>query len=367
MTNFQTMFFAFAKDMNRSFLACLLSSNVVVGILAYGLGSRAGLQTEQDYPNAAIVQSGSLLAPRDLQHGEAAKRSAPNLENSPPLQPQAVAGQGLRHRLAGLMQRVDTMDDAAVLATLKQIRHQPAGPDKRLAQEVLLARYGELDPETALTYVGTLVGDDYRAGVQTVMSAWTNADPVAAADYFLDHQDDFGVLDDELQSMAGTVAAEWARQDSSAALDWATDLPAEISGEAYGRIAAELVRQDPTRAIAALSAMEPGFEQTEMLESMIDQWAYQDPQSAASWTLSNTDGGDQLRAVTSLMNAWMTTDPMDASTWLADLDNGAVKDTAILSLMQSRAVARDPEAAAAWSSVIQDDALRQILNPTPSP
>ena len=343
----------------------LVSTNVAATVLGYWLGS-TNLSPSQ--VQAAVAANPSLIpttdrlaAPLTSSSVGSPQNADASSESSPSLRPQAMAGMGLRGRMEVLMQRVDGMNDREVLAALKGIRHHPDSPDKAMAQQMMLARYGELDPETALTYAQTLVGDEYREATSTIMTAWTNRDPFAAAAHYTENLDDFGIIDANQKAVAGVIAEEWARSDSESALDWATELPPEVSGEVYGRVAAELVRHDPARAVAALDTLEPGFERTEMLESLVDQWAYQDPRSAADWMLANTSGDDQLRATTSLMNAWMDANPMEASQWLGNLSDGPVKDNAILALTQSRAVARDPDAAAAWSSTIQNEALRESV------
>ena len=264
----------------------------------------------------------------------------------------------MRQRLRELADRIETMDIKEVLASLKKLRPQPGGPDKLMAEQMLLARYGELDPQTALTYVETLAGVEYETSGLTVMSAWTASDPEAAAAHYRENLDDFGILDDHQRVTAGMVAAEWARQDPEAALTWAEELPTDVRGEAYGRIASQIVTEDPTRATAMLATMEPGLERKEMMGTLVSQWAYQDPQAAADWVINHTTGSEQSHGVSSLMTAWMVANPLDASTWVGRLDDGATKDSAIVALTQSRAVSSDPVAAIAWSESIQDPNLR---------
>lgn len=345
-------------------IALVVVSNLLVGVLGFWIGTQRSLTTlteaaqassrhEQTPISATLSRSSSE---RNVNSSRAI--TSPSVKNGPP-------ANTLRGRFAAVLQGVEKMDDRSVLQALKALRHLPEHPDKQLAQQVMLARYGELDPETALSYVSTLVGKDYREGTATVLSAWTAQDPEAASAYFQENLDDFGVVDAHQKALAGTIASEWTRQDADAALDWAASLPPEVSGEAYGQVAAELVRQDPAQAVAALDTLETGFERAEMLESMVRQWAYVDPQAAAAWMLDATQGTDQLAATTQLMNAWMDTDPMSASTWLSQLENGPVKDQAIVALTQSRAVARDPEAAAAWSAAIEDPSVRASIKAAP--
>ena len=165
-------------------------------------------------------------------------------------------------------------------------------------------------------------------------------------------------FDSSQAAVAGTLAAEWARQDPDSVLEWADSLPDDLRGEAFGRIMAQMSHEDLDEATELLGSIAPGGERTGMLQTLVDQWAHQDPGEAANWVMENTDNTDRLEAVESLMGAWMTSSPMEASRWLAELPEGGVKDGAILAMTASRAVQRDPEANVAWSASIQDPTLR---------
>lgn len=270
----------------------------------------------------------------------------------------AIASSPLSQRLQSLMESTSEMDATAVLASLKALRHQPHDSDSALTTQALLARYAELDPETALTYVAKLGGQEYELGHLTVMSTWASVDPEAASAYYEEQADEFGIFDANQRDTVGAIAGEWATQDLEGALEWAENLSPDVQGDAYQRIMSEVLQQSPDQALALLNSMPQGLERREMLGTLAGQWTHQDPQAATQW-LNSLSAEDQFTAMPKMMTAWMQSDPMSASQWLAQYPSGSAKDQSILAMTQSTVLARDPEAALAWSASIEDPQLRQ--------
>ena len=343
--------------MKSSILWFTLVTHVMAGVYGYRLGMAR--MASEHVLKFSYQADRSLLAAIPNQQVRLSPKTAPQPDALPSSMPQAMAEQGFRGRLDRWMAATESMDSPDVLAYLQALRHRPGTSDGLMAQQLLLARFAELDPKTALSYVDSLQGFHHEMGQQTVISAWAAKDPVEAARYFDSLIGDVDTFDSsQSAATAGTLAAEWARQDPDRALEWADSLPDDLRGEAFGRIMAQLSQDDLGEAAELLTAMEPGYERTGMLETLVDQWAHRDPEEAAGWVLEHTEDADRLIAVESLMGAWMISSPMDASRWLAELPDGEAKDSAILAMTASRAVQRDPEANVAWSAAIQDPALR---------
>lgn len=260
-------------------------------------------------------------------------------------------------RLQQALADTATMDAKEVLQALRELRHHPAGSEKLLGEQALLARYAEVDPETALTYVDRLGGLDHSLGKRTVMSSWAASDPESASAYYDEQADDFGVFDDDQRATAAAIAAEWAEQDLDSAMGWVETLSPEVQGEAYQRIMAQAVLADPQRAIELIGTMPDGIDRREMLGTLANQWTHQAPAEAGAW-LATLNESDQLTAMPAIVESWMQTDPMSASKWLAQAPDSAAKDLSIAAMTQSVALRRDPEAAVAWSTMIQDPATR---------
>lgn len=262
-----------------------------------------------------------------------------------------------RQRIEAWVEEVDVMNDKDVLGALKALKHRPEGTDRLLAEQVLLARYAELDPETALTYVDGLRGQRYDMGRQTVMRAWATSDPEAASAY-VDREGDWLPLPDDVwRSTAAMVAGEWAGQDVGAAMEWVASLPTELQGDAYRRMAAQAVVEDPASAVNLLASVPHGVDRQEMLQAMVGQWVEVESEAAGAWVMGLNEV-DQQVALPEMTRAWMQTDPRGASEWLAQIPAGRAKDEAIMVMTTSPTLVRDPEAAMAWSAVIQDPTMR---------
>lgn len=336
-------------------LTVLLLSNLLVGAVCYWFGSgRAPSSPSQ--PTQPVSSSLLSAAPSNLTRDSNPAPSqtvSPSPSSSPT---EAVAGQGYRGRVEANIANIGNMDTEEVMAELRALQYLPGSPDTIITQQMLLARLTELDPENAIRYATTLRDE---MSVLSVMNAWTAADPKAASAYLLDHYEDFSIDDVDRSVAAGSIAAEWARQDSEAALAWAATLPDDVRAEAYGRIVAQLTTEDPSSATAVLEELPPGRDRLETLMTMVDQWAYQDPQAAAQWVVEQTDGVEQRQGSATLMTAWMGVAPLEASEWLGGLPEGTAKDSAIIAMTQTDMVSRDPEANAVWSASIQDPTLRE--------
>ncbi|MEZ5329567.1 MAG: hypothetical protein R3F19_31360 [Verrucomicrobiales bacterium] len=324
----------------------LVLTHLALAGLAFLFG-RSGTSDASSSPRQVNASSGFSLV-----------ESEPNVsagEDSLSTQPDFVG------RVGQESSRIDQLATAEVLSELKDRRYLPGNASNFLAQQLLLARYAALDPETALTFVDSMSGLDHEFGLQTVMQAWAADDPTAAAAYFVENRKDFGETWEDQGSVAGNLAAEWARQSSADAIEWATRLPKGLQGEVVARTIAAIAQEDPFEAANAALAMEPGDAQREGVKTLASQWAYQDPNAAAAWVQSSTEGKEQAEATASVTQAWMRDDPMGASAWVAALPEGSTKDAAILAMTESRHLRRDLEAAAVWSSAIQDERLRDEL------
>ncbi len=333
----------------------ILLSLTVSHLAAVAVSYQLGLRNQTELSLADAAPSSSILSDRRKRISSPAEGGGSRFHPSPIPQ----KGEAFSHRLEDFWNETISMEPDDLLTSLKQLRHQPHSADKLLKEQALLARYAEVDPETALTYVARLGGFNHDLGNLTVMSSWAAHDPESASAHFEDEADAFGILDENQRETAGAIAAEWAARDLEAAMDWVAGLSPDVQGEAYSRIMAQAVAENPEAALALLDAMPQGLDRREMVETLAGQWAHQDPHATTAW-LAALDPSDQITAMPHLMTSWMQSDPMTASAWLANVPAGAVKDSGIVALTLSPSLLRDPEAAMAWSTAIQDPSTRAL-------
>lgn len=318
----------------------------------------AGWSLHTAAPNDA-VSSASAASPR-LRPGNF--RSLPAAANPRSAEPAVLSlskRPGPAGRIASLLLHAETLDAPGTLAALKALDLQSPGTDISTARQILLARYADLDPETALTYVDTLSAEDRTTSALTIMNTWAARDPRAAAAHLEAGIGSFGISEEDAALSAAGIAATWAAQDMAAATQWVGGLSEDLRAAAIPALTGTLAATDPARAAALAAALPAGSEQAAALSSVALQWGQTDPRSTASWIRTLSDSSAQTAAAASLVNAWMQSDPSAASQWVNTLPNGALRDNAIVALTHSPAIRNDAESAVAWASSIKDVQLRE--------
>lgn len=334
-------------------LLLLALAIAVLCILSYSAGFKRAASRQPETTAAPTMETTSLQPPPAPAPKEVAPPVPKAATPTPPREPA-----GLRGRIAKFSHEIGQMDAKAVLKSLKELSEQTPGPDRLISQQLLLARFAELDPETALSYADSLKGADKQLGALAIISTWAENAPKTAADYFDANADAFGILAASQGQAAGAIAAAWARRDPDAAFQWASELPEEVRGEAYGQIISQLSVSASDRALGIINAMPPGYERTELLQTLTARWAQDAPRETADWATRIPDATEQSRAVGTLVTSWMQTNPQEASQWVNHLPPGPSRDAAIAAMNQSSAFRRDPQTAVLWASTIQEEKLR---------
>jgi hypothetical protein len=265
--------------------------------------------------------------------------------------------------MAARLIEAGSLDAAETLTALKALDLQPSGPGTSVDRQILLARYAELDPETALTYVDTLPAGEQRAASLTIMNAWAAIDPAAAAAHLQENENGFGLNAESASQSAAGIAATWAASEPAAAVEWVLGLSGENRTAAVPALAGALAVQDPAKAAVFASALPESADRNAAVSAVALQWAQTSPAAAAAWLTGLTDFTAQASAASGLVTAWMQSDPASASRWINGLAAGSTRDAAIVALTKSSAIRNDAESAVVWASSIQDSALREDTLP----
>ena len=329
---------------------------------------------------------------------------------------------GQMGRMEALLGFVKTLDAEGVEAALPFVRGMGRGGDQFMSMGLLMGRYAEIDPERALTYVGKQGGMERGFGTSSILRTWAASDPRAAADYLTNNVLGSGGDDWMLRRTAGSLASEWAKQDSDAALAWATGLPDEVKGDAMNNIVEQLTSQDPLEAakvamgfegeqrersmrtiadqwsrnepedavkwaesltiegkteaieeavenwvrkdtdaaVAYMDNMDQG-ERDDIMKEVVEQWGRKGAESqpaAADWVAAQPEGKGKVDATGEIVGQWMRSDAEAASTWLGEQPEGDAKDRGISALLRDRSVREDPELAVAWADSISNQEMR---------
>jgi hypothetical protein len=107
-------------------------------------------------------------------------------------------------------------------------------------------------------------------------------------------------------------------------------------GAAYGNVAREIARTDPTIAAEMLSNPRGQLtvsELTSAASAVAVEWAGQNPDAAARWVASLEGSPLQPQAMSSLVQRWAVTDTERSGQWLLSMPQGAARDTALRSYL----------------------------------
>jgi len=316
---------------------------------------------------------------------------------------EAMALPGQNVRLQALMDYYAGLDPSQFEEEAKKLEDLPWS-ERIMVSYLLFARWGEEDPTAAMAYTKTM-GFAGMFVKGTVMQSWAAKYPQDAARYFADNPNEFrmgGMMGGRGRgrggSSAGTIATEWARQDSSAAMAWAqtlegrnqrdavrgifeqaakedpakaagmlssiTDpealkdaqnsiarewgnkdwdaakswisgLPADQQGEAMARALRGLADTDPKAAAAQISSVPEGEERTDAMESIARQWSREDPAAAADWVLANGSEDAQKESIGRVVSSWVGQDAVAALEFVNKQPEGAVRDQAASSYVMA--------------------------------
>lgn len=301
-------------------------------------------------PAPSFVSSGVVDS---VPQVDAARRLEPNASRSTPRR------DGINGRWSQLIDHVAQLNTPQTIAALRKLDGAADDPETRMTRQLLVTRFAEQDPETALTYVDTLDGDEHVQQKMNAMSTWASRDGAAASAHF-DAQVQAGLLSDEDARTAAVIANEWAHTNPQAAWQWASQLPEEARDQALRRVAGQLARDNPGAAVLAVSSLEAESRPAAM-EALATEWAQTSPAKTASWVTSISDHDQQARAASGLVTSWMSSDPMAASTWVSRLYPGATRDAAVAAMVEAQSLRNDPQAATLWAASVQDATLREQL------
>ena len=182
---------------------------------------------------------------------------------------------GQMERMDALLRFVRLLDGDGVQAALTRVRAMPRNMDMFMTANLLLSHYGDINPTGALEYLSGRSGMERGMGTASILRSWASKDPAAAADYFASNVLEAGGEQWQIDRTASSLASEWARQDSQAALAWAKDLPEPVREEALESILEQIATEDPGRAVDVAMAL-PEESRGEALQSVAEQCTARD-------------------------------------------------------------------------------------------
>lgn len=333
-----------------------LTTHLVVGSIGAWAGWRlASPQTAHLQPQAAtevVVSSGSAsTSPSANSNPPAALPTAFHTVTPP-------ASDDLFRKLPQWVESIQTLKAEEALDALRILEAMPQGPDRLIQQQLLIARFAALDPETALSYVDRLQGAEASSARLTAFATWAETAPAAAGRHVIESLLNFATPQPGDEKIIASVASSWAKKNPEEALAWCAELPEGARTDALAGVAGQLAASDPSAAMRLVGRIESREEQREVLQALSAQWAANWPTQTASWALGVSDASGREAAIGTLVNTWAGTQPEAAAQWIQSLPEGAARDASLAAWNQSDAFFRDPQTSVTWATFIQDEHLR---------
>lgn len=291
--------------------------------------------------------------------------------------------------------------------------------ESKMLIHLLITRWAKADPKAAFASLDQANFTNERGHASSILSTLASLNPRRAANWLTapsNKQAYYPILG---HILAGTIAKEWARQDSKTALTWAKSLPDQQQAGAYSGILGTISSTDPQRASSLALSLDSGEARdhilgeitiswarqspeealawtstlgdhekpfttaaalrtwaitdpekaaryldqkkaTEHLSLVAERWARLAPEKAASWVLSKPQGNEQHQALGRVLWNWTTQDPSAATTWIESQPQGAPRDHAIAGLTAAAALI-DPETSLTWAQKIANESLREKM------
>ena len=341
------------------FPAAALVLGAAGGFLA-GKGTSPATADTQDESLAPRTHSAgrSATAASEGKHLSVRSRSLADIMHTP----------GQTDRIQALINFYGGMTPTQLEAEAAKLEDLPMG-ERIMASFLLFGKWAETDPTAAMAYTQKMgfTGNFIRP---TVLQAWASKEPEVAAKYYSDNSRQFammGMMGGGRGPMGGggasTIATEWARQDPTAAMAWASTLSGNEKGSAMSSVIGEIASTDPKKAAGMVAGMDAAS-QGGAYDDIARKWGSQNFTTAEAWV--RTLPADQQNAAMASAIAGLSKDnPQLAAEKITALPAGDERNSAVGTLAQNWS-RQDPQAAAAWL-IKQNDpaaassAMREVM------
>ncbi len=189
--------------------------------------------------------------------------------------------QAQKEFISGLVGHWANQDLAAANAWVQSL---PAGPNQDSAMQVLAENLGHTQPALAAEMALKLPQDLQSGALMTIVSNWSSADPLAAAEWV--GRFPTGELKDRAEQQ---LVEQWSTQDPYSAADWLTRQPVGRARDAASSSLARQLREiDPSAAAVWIDAIQDPDLRLNAQWEQYSWWKSQDPDAARAWLSKST-------------------------------------------------------------------------------
>ncbi len=336
-------------------------ATLVVGAVGgYISGKGSGADGNQSALEEAAMRSRSSTRSEGPSAGETSKKSRGSSTSEIARMP------GNSNRIEALLKFYAGLSADQLAAEAAKLENLPMN-ERIMASFLLFGRWAEVDPTSAMAFSNTMgiAGNFVRP---SILQSWASVDPVNASKYYSENPREFAMMGmmggrgPGGQGGASIIASEWARQDPTAAMAWASKL-ATGKGEAMNSVITEVAKKDPSQAAAMVSQLDEA-DRNSAYRSIAGQYGAVDFAAAQAW-IRTLPASEQADALASAISGLSGTDPAAAAVQLAAMEAGEAKDR-VLDDVIGQLARKDPQAAAELlkqqaSEDAQRDGMRSLM------
>jgi hypothetical protein len=352
---------------------CIMKTSVIGPIVALVIGGAVGFIAGKIGGPEASVKKETVSDSRSSWRGGV--RSSQRDAAKSPVRSGRVKSLEQAMSLPGQNSRLQALMDYYAGLSISQFEEEAAKledlpwSERIMVGHLLFSRWGEEDPTAAMAYTQTMgfAGMFVRG---TVMRSWAAKFPEEAAQYYTEHPADFrmgGMMGRRGRggSTAGTIATEWARQDSAAALTWAQSLDGRDLTSAVKGVFEESAKTDPEKAAEMLTSLTDDESKKGAQNAVAREWGKQNWSEAQAW-IATLPADAQAGAMSQALRGLAETDPVTAAENVTSIAEGEDRDRAMEGVAKQWGRV-DPESAAAWlmdsgSETAQSESIGKVVS-----
>ena len=213
-------------------------------------------------------------------------------------------GAAKRAAMGKIIERWGQLDGANAAAYAEKLFAETGNPD--LLRDAMRG-WGQTDPAGSLQYTQSMsVSDGLRRDItRDLVRDWADRSPLAAAAYAASNPLDVG-----RGSLTSLIADRWSKQDPQAAANWAMTLPAGREQQrAYDQVVQNWCDISLQAAASFVSSQPAGANKDAMIGTLAREVAKQDSSAALEWAATLSDSGMQEDTAWSVLRRSARRDP----------------------------------------------------------
>ncbi len=272
---------------------------------------------------------------------------------------------GNSDRIKALLDFYASLTPAQLEEEARKLENLPFN-ERMMASVLLFGRWAEKDPTAAMAFSNTMGGMGMFVR-PTILQSWASVDPANAAKYYALNPREFAIMGGGRGPMRGQaassiIAGEWARQDPSAAMAWASSLTLD-QAQAMNAVVGEVAKTDPKKAAEMLATMS-STDKSDAYQAVAAKYGALNFSEAQTW-IRSLPVEEQAEALASAIAGLSNNDPQAAAKQVALMEAGSAKDGAISDVVKDLA-RLNPQAAADFlkqqdSEKAQRSAMNELI------